>query len=282
LAATIGIGDTSAATAPEARADLPKHKAREIPADSPALELSGLTLRDRDGVVRLDGISLTVSPGEILGVAGVEGNGQSELGAILAGLATPSSGQVKVKSKDLTHATPRDITASGVGIIPEDRHAVAMVAGLSIAENLFLGELDRFKRFGLLNRAAMKRAAAARMREFDVRGESPDMPMSALSGGNQQKAVLARELSLERLAFLLAAQPTRGLDVGAVEAVYSRIRAARDGGVGVLLISSELDELIAVSDRVVVLYRGRIVGEAPADPANREAIGGMMSGHAHV
>lgn len=282
LAATIGIGGTAAADVPATRAELPQRKARAIPAGVPALELSGLTLRDQDGVNRLDGISLTVGLGEILGVAGVEGNGQSELGSILAGLTTPSSGQIKVKGKDLTHATPRDITASGVGIVPEDRHAVAIVPGLSIAENLFLGELAQFRRFGLLNRAAMNRAAAARMREFDVRGESPDMPMASLSGGNQQKTVLARELSIERLAFLLAAQPTRGLDVGAVEAVYGRIRAARDRGVGVLLISSELDELIAVSDRVVVLYRGRIVGELPADATNREAIGEMMSGHAHV
>jgi simple sugar transport system ATP-binding protein len=225
-------------------------------------------------------VSLAVSRGEIVGVAGVEGNGQNELERICAGLAVPTSGSVKVNGSDLTHATPQEITASGVGIVPEDRHAVAIVPELSVAENLLLGRLDRFSRFGLLNRAAMNEAAAALMRKFDVRCESPDLPISSLSGGNQQKAVLARELAVDRLSFLLAAQPTRGLDVGAVESIYGYIRAARDQGLGVLLISSELDELIAVSDRVIVLYRGRIVGEMTANQGNREAIGAMMSGHA--
>lgn len=120
------------------------------------------------------------------------------------------------------------------------------------------------------------------MREFDVRASSPDIAMSGLSGGNQQKAVLARELSLDPLVFLLAAQPTRGLDVGAIEAVYGRIRSARDAGLGVLLISSELEELMAVSDRIAVMYRGKLVGELPAGSFSREALGAMMSGHQHV
>ena len=120
------------------------------------------------------------------------------------------------------------------------------------------------------------------MRDFDVRASSPDVSMASLSGGNQQKAVLARELSLDPLVFLLAAQPTRGLDVGAIEAVYNRIRAARDDGLGVLLISSELEELMAVSDRIAVVYRGKLVGELAAGSFSREAIGAMMSGHAHV
>ena len=120
------------------------------------------------------------------------------------------------------------------------------------------------------------------MREFDVRASGPDVPMSSLSGGNQQKAVLARELSLKPLAFLVAAQPTRGLDVGAIEAVYGRIRAARDNGLGVLLISSELDELMAVSDRIAVIYRGRLLGELGAGSFSRETIGAMMSGQLHA
>jgi len=281
LAATIGIGDTGE---PEVAAAVQ----REAPAQKtilsgngiPALELKRLTFRGRDGVCKLEEVSLAVNRGEIVGVAGVEGNGQNELETICAGLAAPTSGSVKVNGRDLTHATPQEITEWGVGIVPEDRHAVAIIPELSVAENLLLGRLDRFLRFGLLNRAAMSEAAAALMRKFDVRCESPDLPMSSLSGGNQQKAVLARELSLDRLTFLLAAQPTRGLDVGAVEAIYGYIRAARDEGLGVLLISSELDELIAVSDRVVVLYRGRIVGEMAANQGNREPIGAMMSGHA--
>ncbi|MDE2285259.1 MAG: ABC transporter ATP-binding protein [Hyphomicrobiales bacterium] len=280
LAATIGIGDAAEPeTAATARPKTPVQKTAGFGDGTAALELVQLALRGRDGVSKLDDVSLTVRRCEIVGVAGVEGNGQNELGNILAGLTTPSSGTVKVDGRDVTRATPQEITASGVGIVPEDRHAVAIASELSVAENLLLGRLDRFSRFGILNRRAMREAAAGLMRKFDVRCESPDLPMSSLSGGNQQKAVLARELSLDHLTFLLAAQPTRGLDVGAVEAVYSHIRAARDQGLGVLLISSELDELIAVSDRVVVLYRGRIVGEMPGNPANREAIGAMMSGH---
>ncbi len=280
LAATIGIGETAEPEATLAtKREAPTQRTVRPSNGIPALELTRLTFRGQDGVCKLEDVSLAVNRGEIVGVAGVEGNGQNELEAILAGLTAPASGSVKVNGRDLTHATPQEITASGVGLVPEDRHAVAMVPELSVAENLFLGRLDRFSWFGLLNRTALSRAAAVLMREFDVRCESPDLPMSSLSGGNQQKAVLARELALDHLSFLLAAQPTRGLDVGAVEAIYSYIRRARDQGLGVLLISSELDELIAVSDRLIVLYRGRLVGEMAADLANREAIGAMMSGH---
>jgi simple sugar transport system ATP-binding protein len=150
---------------------------------------------------------------------------------------------------------------------------------MSLAENLFLNRLDDFKRWGLLDRTALRDKARALMQEFDVRAAGPDIAFSALSGGNQQKAVLGRELTTEGLAVLLAAQPTRGLDVGAVEAVYGQIRKACERGVGVLLISSELDELISVADRIVVLYRGRIMGHCVAHANEREHIGAMMAGH---
>ena len=150
--------------------------------------------------------------------------------------------------------------------------------GLSVAENLFLGDLGRFTRLGLLRRQAMAEAARGHMAAFDVRADGPGARMASLSGGNQQKLVLARELSLDPLRCLLAAQPTRGLDAGAVEAVYGQVQAARDRGVGVLLISSELDELIAVADRILVIYKGRIIGERPARPEYREEIGALMSG----
>jgi general nucleoside transport system ATP-binding protein len=283
VAATIGIDDGAPAqasgTAPASRrAPMPV----ETNASEAALEVDELSFRDRDGVVRLAGVTFSVRRGEIIGIAGVEGNGQSELSAILSGLATPSSGSIKVGGRDLTGSAPREITAAGVGVIPEDRHAVGCIQELSVAENLFLGSTAKFSRFGLLNRSAMKEAASATMREFDVRADSADMSISALSGGNQQKAILARELSRDPLLLLVAAQPTRGLDVGAVEAVYGRIRMAKDRGLGVLLISSELDELIAVCDRLLVLYRGKIIGDMSAGILNREAIGAMMSGHAHV
>ncbi|MCK1411525.1 ABC transporter ATP-binding protein [Bradyrhizobium sp. CW4] len=246
------------------------------------VQICQLVYRDSHGVPRLDGLSLTVGAGEIVGIAGVEGNGQTELGLILAGLAVPSEGAIVVGGTPVAGCTPKEITEAGVGIVPEDRHAVACIKELSVAENLFLGAIGKYSRFGLLDKSARRKAAEAMMREFDVRASSPDVLMGSLSGGNQQKAVLARELSLDPLVFLVASQPTRGLDVGAIEAVYNRIRAARDEGLGVLLISSELEELMAVSDRIAVIYRGKLVGELPVGSFSREAIGAMMSGHAHV
>jgi len=163
--------------------------------------------------------------------------------------------------------------------VPEDRHAVGCITAMSLAENLMLNRLERFRRFGLLDRGALRRAAEETMQRFDVRAAGPDIAFSGLSGGNQQKAVLGREITTEDLVFLLAAQPTRGLDVGAVEAVYGQIRAACERGVGVLLISSELDELLSVADRIVVLYRGRVMGHCAAEPGARERIGAMMAGH---
>jgi ABC-type uncharacterized transport system ATPase subunit len=280
MAATLGVAGPAADSpmptgAPRGPATPAMTRVRED-----ALVLDGVSFRDAAGALRLDAVTVIVRPGEIVGLAGVEGNGQSELGMILAGLARPTGGRVFVKGRELTGRPPAEITAAGVGIVPEDRHAVACIGEMSVAENLFLGRLTRFTRFGLLRRRALSAAAAELMRRFDVRGGAPDAPIGQLSGGNQQKTVLARELSLEPLVFLLAAQPTRGLDVGAVAAVYGHIRAARDRGAGILLISSELDELLTVADRVLVIYRGRIIGEMAAEPGNREAIGALMSGHA--
>jgi ABC-type uncharacterized transport system ATPase subunit len=243
------------------------------------LQVDGLTVRDAQGALRLDNFTLVVSRGEIVGIAGVEGNGQSELAAVLSGMAPASQGRVFVRGQEMTGRTPREFTAAGVGVVPEDRHAVGCIPALSLAENLLINRLDEHRRYGLLDRAALRRAALALMERFDVRAAGPDIPFSGLSGGNQQKAVLGRELTTAGLVFLLAAQPTRGLDVGAVEAVYGQIRAACALGVGVLLISSELDELLSVADRIVVLYRGRIMGHCKADPANRERVGAMMAGH---
>jgi simple sugar transport system ATP-binding protein len=178
----------------------------------------------------------------------------------------------------MTGQPPRVLTQAGCGVVPEDRHALACVTGMSVAENMMLDRLNRFRRFGLLDRAALRSAAQELMTHFDVRAASPDVAFGGLSGGNQQKAVLARELTLDTLRFLLAAQPTRGLDVGAVEAIYNHIRAVAARGVGVLLISSELDELLSVAHRVVVLYRGRVMGICRADRSERERIGAWMAG----
>ena len=243
------------------------------------LQCDGLTVRDAHGVTRLDRFTLVVNRGEIVGVAGVEGNGQSELAAVLSGMRPASEGRFFVGGVDMTAATPKQLTAAGVAVVPEDRHAVGCISGMSLAENLVLDRLDRFRRFGLLDRKALRSEALEVMARFDVRAAGPGVAFGGLSGGNQQKAVLGRELGIRGLAFLLAAQPTRGLDVGAVEAVYGHIRAACARGVGVLLISSELDELLSVAHRIVVLYRGRVMGECRAEPQARDRIGALMAGH---
>jgi ABC-type uncharacterized transport system ATPase subunit len=250
-----------------------------LPVREMALQADGLTVRDPDGVLRLDKFTLLLAPGEIVAVAGVEGNGQSELGAVLSGMLRPTEGRFFICGEEMTGRPPRALTAAGCGVVPEDRHALACVSAMSVAENMMLDRLQRFRRFGLLDRGALGSAAHELMQRFDVRAASPEVAFGGLSGGNQQKAVLARELTLDPLRFLLAAQPTRGLDVGAVEAVYGHVRAAAARGVGVLLISSELDELLSVAHRVVVLYRGRIMGTCKADPAERQRIGAWMAGH---
>jgi general nucleoside transport system ATP-binding protein len=244
------------------------------------LQVDGLTVRDSQGVTRLDNFTLTLNRGEIIGVAGVEGNGQSELAAVLSGMVAPTDGRFFVQDRELTYAGAKAVTAAGVGVVPEDRHTVGCITGMTVAENIFLSRLDLFTRYGFLRRNMVNSAALELMDHFDVRAAGPEIAFSSLSGGNQQKAVLARELTIANLTVLVAAQPTRGLDVGAVAAVYGHIRAASRRGVGVLLISSELDELLDVAHRVIVLYRGRIMGTCAADPAQRETIGAMMAGHA--
>lgn len=273
------LDTASASTAKVALRPAPLRKPDGTRRPEPALMIDGLTVRDADGVVRIDNLTLTVDPGEIVAVAGVEGNGQSELGAVLSGMRAPSEGRFFIDGRPLTGATPRTLTAAGVGVVPEDRHAVGCVLGMSVTENMFLDRLRRFRRFGLLDRSRLRSEAGALMTRFDVRAAGPDAAFSSLSGGNQQKAVLAREVTLEPLRFLLAAHPTRGLDVGAVEAVYGHIRSACSAGAGVLLISSELDELLNVADRVVVMYRGRLMGTCRAESGERDRIGAWMAGH---
>jgi general nucleoside transport system ATP-binding protein len=246
------------------------------------LHVEELSYYDSSGVARLQDVDFAVAPGEIVGLAGVEGNGQGELADILAGMLAPTAGRVLIAGRDMTGRPPREVAAAGAGIVPEDRHVSGCILRMSVAENLFLNEFRRFSRFGVLRRSAMHEAAKTIMHERDIRASGPTAPMWSLSGGNQQKAVLARELGRKPLLLLVAAQPTRGLDVGAVEAVYRRIRDARNAGAGVLLISSELSELLAVANRVLVVYRGRIVGGFPARPEHQEAIGALMSGQTQV
>ncbi|MER6235766.1 ABC transporter ATP-binding protein [Streptomyces clavifer] len=248
-----------------------------------ALRLSDVGVRRADGSYALDRTSLDVGFGEIVGIAGVEGNGQSELMALLGGALAPDTGRVELAGRDITRAAPRERTRAGLGVVPEDRHREGCVPQLPVAENLFLGRLDRFRRYGVfLDRRAMGRAADAVLTGHGIRSGGPGALMSSLSGGNQQKVVLARELALDPLVCLAAAQPTRGLDIGAVGAVHSRIRQASAKGTAVLVVSSELSELLVLCDRIVVAYRGKLLGPVdPSQPDARERIGALMLGADH-
>jgi ABC-type uncharacterized transport system ATPase subunit len=242
------------------------------------LDVAGLRVLDERGGVAVDGVDLSVQAGEILAVAGVQGNGQTELVRALTGLTEPVAGRVLVDGVDVTGTGPRRHLAAGVGHVPEDRQREGLILGFSVAENLMLDLYDRppFSRGIRLSRRAVRDNAASRLTEFDIRASSGDVPASTLSGGNQQKVVLAREFS-RPLRVLIAAQPTRGLDVGSIETVHRRILEERDKGVAVLLVSAELDEVAALADRIVVMYRGRISGDATPDTP-REDLGLLMAG----
>jgi simple sugar transport system ATP-binding protein len=247
--------------------------------DAACLTIEGINLTRSDGSIALADVNLAVRPGEIVGIAGVEGNGQSELAAILAGSIGADSGSVYLDGADITGLTPAQRTTAGVGVIPEDRHAEGVIPELSIAENMALARLHSYRRWGLLNRRQMKDDATEAISEFSIRADGPDAPVATLSGGNQQKVVLARELSTPGLRIVVAAQPTRGLDVGAVSFVLERLRDAAATGAAVLVISSEVDELIALCSRVVVAYRGSIRGSVDAgSPTASSAIGELMMG----
>jgi general nucleoside transport system ATP-binding protein len=235
-------------------------------------------LGDRRNVA-VDGLSLDVRAGEIVGLAGVEGNGQSELVEALTGLREVVAGRVLLGERDLTHASPRDVFEAGVAHIPSDRHKYGLVLSQPVSENLVLSSYYQKPYARGIRRvfSAIARHAARLVRAFDIRTPSTQTPVGALSGGNQQKTVAAREFSRE-IRLLIAAQPTRGLDVGSMEFLHRRIVQARDQGVAVLLVSAELDEILSLADRVAVIYRGRIAGEMPTADATADALGLLMAG----
>ena len=242
------------------------------------LEVRGLTVIDERGHTAVDGIDLDVKQGEILALAGVQGNGQTELAEALLGLTPIAAGTISVDGRDISRATTRARLDAGIGYIPEDRAHDGFVGPFSVAENLVL-DLFRRSPFGrgvLLDTDAVERNAIERVEEFDIRTQGIDLPVSSLSGGNQQKVVLARELS-RPLKLLVASQPTRGVDVGSIEFMHKRIVTERDQGTAVLIVSTELDEIAALADRIAVMYRGRIVGIVPPDTA-RDELGLMMAG----
>ena len=251
--------------------------------EKPTVQIGEPVLRVRDltGDGKLNGVSLEVRAGEILGVAGVEGNGQRELAESLIGLRTPASGTIELEGSSIAGRGVFDIRNAGVGYIPEDRHEQGLVLNMTLWENALLGRQDDAEFSGSLGVLFIKKVKAltARLIElFDVRARSVDVAASTLSGGNQQKLILARELETDP-KLLIAAQPTRGLDVGAIEFVWKQILDQKAAGRGVLLISAELDEIYALSDRIVTLYEGKITGEFPPD-APPEQIGIGMLGRA--
>ncbi|AZZ83872.1 sugar ABC transporter [Gordonia alkanivorans] len=271
---TLMLGDKKPHTATSLR-----RQGDSAPAVEPVLELDGLTVTRPDGSTALTDVSLSVGRGEIVGVAGVEGNGQSELTALLSGALPADAGTMKLDGVDLTGRSPAHRTAAGLAVISEDRHAEGIIGDLSIAENLALPRLKDYRRWGLLDRARIRADAVTAIADYSIRAAGPDAPIGSLSGGNQQKVVLARELSTPGLRAVVAAQPTRGLDAGAVAFVLERLRAAADDGAAVLVTSSELDELLAVCDRIVVAYRGTLLGPVSTDsPTAATDIGVLMTG----
>lgn len=238
-------------------------------------EIKDLHAVNKQGLKALKGVSLTVHKGEILGLAGVSGNGQSELTQVLNGLLSPASGSVLLEGKDLTHASPNDITKAGVGRTPEDRHE-GMIGDLTVAENLAMEDLEDYTRNGFLDQKAIIKGAEQKIKDFQIKA-SPTDHLRKLSGGNMQKVVMARALS-RNPKVVIASQPTRGLDVGATEYIRKKLLEERDRGAAVLLLSEDLDEVLALSDRIAVIYEGCIRGILPASEATAEKLGLLMAG----
>ncbi len=249
------------------------------PGDS-ILEVKGLEARNDLDEICLSEVDLKVNAGEIVGVAGVQGNGQTELVEVLTGLRPLKNGILRIGGHDLSGATPREITDRGkICHVPEDRHSYGMVDNYSVADNLVLNSYYRspFAKGMTIQRESIDTNAETLVKKFDVRTPSVQTPGASLSGGNQQKMVIARELS-RPIQLMIAAQPTRGIDVGSIEFIHQQIVAKRDEGIAVLLISSELDEIMALSDRIVVMYRGSIIGEVLNKETTRQELGLLMAG----
>jgi simple sugar transport system ATP-binding protein len=253
----------------------------------PVLDVRNLVVGGARVERAVDDVSFTVAKGEILGIAGVEGNGQTELVEALAGLRAVKSGSVRLGGHDIAalDIAALDITAldvltrgdAGLSHIPEDRHRRGLILDFSLAENLVLGQQHAWAKRGILDRAAIAANAEKQIAAYDIRPADATLPASALSGGNQQKVVIAREMS-RAFSALLAAQPTRGVDVGAIEFIHAELRRARDAGVAILLVSAELREVLTLSDRIAVMYGGRFVTVMPRSEASEEVLGPWMTG----
>ncbi len=249
-----------------------------IPGDV-VLDIKNLEALDERLSLAVDDVSLQVRAGEIMGVAGVQGNGQTELAECITGLRSAVSGHITIAGVDIIRSTPRRITQMGVAHVPEDRQRDGLVLSYPIADNLALQEYYKapFARGVMLDEDAIDKSATQLVKQFDVRTPSIGTSAGSLSGGNQQKVIIARELSRD-VKLLIASQPTRGLDVGSIEYIHKRIVQKRDEGAAVLLISPELDEILALSDRIAVMFRGRVVAVVNAENATKEYLGLLMAG----
>lgn len=245
----------------------------------PVLEIENLVVKDSRGITAVDHLNLTVHAGEIVGIAGVDGNGQTELIEAITGLIKSESGSIRLNGKEIHNLTPRQITETGVGHIPQDRHKHGLVLDFSIGENMVLQTYykEPYSKRGVLNFKAIYDKARQLIQEFDVRTPDEYTKARALSGGNQQKAIIGREVDRDP-DLLIAAQPTRGLDVGAIEFIHKRLIEQRDKGKAVLLVSFELDEIMNVSDRIAVIYEGKIVAIVDPKETTEQELGLLMAG----
>jgi general nucleoside transport system ATP-binding protein len=243
------------------------------------LKVTDLTVLDADGRTHVENVSFEVHAGEIVGIAGVQGNGQTELVEALTGLRKATSGVIALDGKDLTHSDPRERHQMGMAHIPEDRQRQGLVGGLSVAENLVLTRYhdEQFSHGVIVDWEAANAIAETLITEYDIRTPNKETGVGTLSGGNQQKVIVARELSRD-LRLTIAAQPTRGVDVGSIEYIHSRIVKERDAGTAVLIVSTELEEVMALSDRLLVMYRGKVVAELDPKKVTPMEVGLYMAG----
>nr|WP_285840876.1 ABC transporter ATP-binding protein [Cytobacillus kochii] len=244
-----------------------------------SLEIQSLTVKDSRNIAVVDNLNLTVRKGEIVGIAGVDGNGQTELVEAIAGLRKVDEGSILLNNKEITKLNTRKVTESGIGHIPQDRHKHGLVLDFTIGENMVLQTYYQqpYSKTGLMNKKAIYDQANRLIEEYDVRTPSEYTPARALSGGNQQKAIIGREVD-RNPDLLIASQPTRGLDVGAIEFIHRKLIDQRDQGKAVLLVSFEMDEIMNVSDRIAVIFEGKIIAMVDPKETTEQELGLLMAG----
>ncbi|HXV99692.1 MAG TPA: ATP-binding cassette domain-containing protein, partial [Anaerolineae bacterium] len=258
--------------------ELMVRKTKSAPGEA-VLEVEDLYVKDDRGNLAVKGLSFEVKAGEVLGIAGVQGNGQTELVKALTGLSHAESGLIKIAGQNVNQASPRQITELGVAHVPEDRQRDGLVLKFPIKDNMMLNTYyNTFAKGVVIDQEKVNQVSAQWVKDFDVRTPSIEAAAGTLSGGNQQKVIVAREFS-RPIKLLIASQPTRGLDVGSIEYIHGRIIQKRDEGTAVLVVSTELDEIRALSDRIAVMFEGQIVDILPANLVTKEQLGLLMAGH---